>query len=218
MKKIHFFGRIAFFLSSLILTVPSFASFYSNSPEKISYQALETAEKAYFNAKKDGLDVKKDIVTIIDYSLSSNKKRLWVIDLKNHKLLYNTFVSHGKYSGDILPNAFSNKEGSLKSSIGVYLTENTYIGHNGYSLVLNGLDKGYNNHAKARHIVMHGAQYVSGELAKKNGRVGRSFGCPAVEEKMAKPIIDTIKDGSIIVAYYPDKKWLKTSKFLENNA
>lgn len=177
----------------------------------IETHALHTALVAYYNAQKLGYQ-NKPLLTVIDYSLPSTSKRLWVFDLRTNHELFNTWVSHGKNSGGIDATSFSNNPSSLKTSIGVYVTADTYMGKNGYSLRLRGLDSGFNDNAYRRDIVMHGARYVNtGKLA---AAVGRSWGCPAVNPKLAKPIIDTIKDKTIIVAYYPDHGWLTHSQFL----
>lgn len=175
-------------------------------------EVAKLALKAYKKAKNQGYG-NKDILTIIDYSLPSNKKRMWVVDLKNQKLLFHTLVAHGQKTGSLCAKSFSNKNGSHKSSIGLYQTAETYTGKKGYSLRLNGLDGQFNSNAYKRAIVVHGAWYV-GEKMAKNGRIGRSWGCPAVAPGLAKPIINTIKGGSLVFAYYPDQTWLKKSKFL----
>jgi len=170
---------------------------------------------AYLNAKKMGIS-NKTILTLVDYSKPSSVQRLWVIDLKTLKVLYNTWVSHGKYSGAANATSFSNKFQSLKSSIGVFVTDESYIGGNGYSLRVKGLEPEINDHAYDRNIVFHGASYVSPNFAIHNGRVGRSYGCFAVSHKVIKPLIDTIKNKTLVVAYYPDTKWLTTSKFVKS--
>lgn len=177
-------------------------------------QVLNLALRSYQNAINRGIDVTKPILTIIDYSMPSTAKRLWVIDLQQRRVLFNTLVAHGENSGATYARQFSNQFGSLKSSIGAFLTGNTYMGHRGYTLRIKGLDSGFNTNAEARHIVIHGAWYVSEALAKLRGTIGRSWGCPAVEPKMAAPIINTIKDGSFLFVYYPDSSWLHRSKFI----
>lgn len=179
----------------------------------INPAALHTSLVAYSNALRMGLD-HKPYLTIIDFSKPSTQKRLWVINLKTNQTLFNTFVSHGKNSGGVDATSFSNRPGSLKSSIGVYVTADTYFGKNGYSLRLRGLDRGFNDNAFDRDIVMHGAKYVNTGSMGGYGSVGRSWGCPAVNPALAKPIIDTIKGDSVIVAYYPDHSWLTHSQFL----
>jgi hypothetical protein len=156
----------------------------------------------------------KSIVTIIDYSLPSSEKRLWVFDLHQQKLLFHTYVSHGIKSGALLSTYFSNKYDSKASSIGVYTTEKAYYGRHGVSLKLDGLDPGFNDNAANRAVVMHGGWYVEDDFIKKYGRAGRSWGCPAVPDHLIKPIIDVIKDDSLFVIYYPSDAWFVKSKFL----
>jgi hypothetical protein len=194
-------------------TYPIFLGSTLNS-NSIDPSVYKIAVAAYNNAIKKGVEINKKVITVIDFSRPSNEKRLWVLDLENRKVLFHTLVAHGKYSGENYPNSFSDRPGSLQSSIGVFLTKNTYQGHNGYTLVLAGLEKGYNNHAESRRVVMHGAHYVNEQIANTHGRIGRSWGCPAVDTKLAKPIINTIKDGTLMIAYYPDKKWLRESEYL----
>lgn len=177
-------------------------------------QVVKTALTAYKNAQKRGIKDQKGLITVIDYSMPSSEKRLWVLDIRNHQVLYHTWVAHGKNSGINYPDHFSNRPKSLESSIGLYLTEHTYFGHDGYSLVLKGLDKGFNNNAERRHIIMHGAYYVSEYILENYGRIGRSWGCPALSKTMAKPIISTIKDHTLVLAYYPNKQWLDHSVYL----
>lgn len=155
-----------------------------------------------------------NILTVIDYSLPSNEKRLWVFDLNAKKLLFNTYVSHGIKSGTLLTNYFSNKFNSKSSSIGVYTTEKTYYGRDGLSLRLDGLEIGFNDNASNRSVVMHGGWYVDENFIKKYGRPGRSWGCPALPIDQTKPIIQTIKDQSLFVVYYPSDQWFTKSKFL----
>ena len=154
------------------------------------------------------------ILTIIDYSLPAGKKRLWVFDLDEGKLLYHTYVSHGIKSGEQFTTMFSNKYDSKSSSIGVYRTDSTYYGRDGLSLKLTGLDQGFNEHAENRSIVMHGGWYVDEPFIKKYGRAGRSWGCPALPLNVAEPIINTIKNHSLLVAYYPSDAWFLNSKYL----
>lgn len=157
-----------------------------------------------------------NILSVIDYSLTADAKRLWIFDLDNKKLLFHTYVSHGIKSGALVTNNFSNKYNSKCTSIGVYKTEQPYYGRDGFSLRLKGLDYGFNDNASNRSIVMHGSWYVDEAFIKKYGRTGRSWGCPAVPIELAKPIINTIKDGSLLIAYYPSDEWLHKSKFLKN--
>jgi hypothetical protein len=175
---------------------------------------VKMALQAFYNAQKLGVRTKKPIMTIIDYSLPSTEKRLWVVDLERDKIIYNSLVAHGRNSGENHTTVVSNKIGSLQTSVGLFLTENTYFGRDGYSLRMIGLEKGFNHNAMKRTIVMHGAPYVSKQFIAAAGRIGRSWGCPAVEKPLAEPIIDTIKHGSLIFSYYPDQNWLTDSKFV----
>ncbi|KTD35364.1 hypothetical protein Lmor_0811 [Legionella moravica] len=161
---------------------------------------------------------RNNILTIIDYSLPSNEKRLWVFDLQEKKLLFHTYVSHGIRSGTLLTNYFSNKYDSKASSIGVYKTDQAYYGREGLSLRLAGLDKNFNDNAYNRSVVMHGGWYVEENFIKRYGRPGRSWGCPALPPDLYKPIINTIKDNSLMVIYYPSDEWFGKSKFLTCDA
>ncbi|MGQ3890511.1 murein L,D-transpeptidase catalytic domain family protein [Legionella sp. CNM-4043-24] len=154
------------------------------------------------------------ILTVIDYSLPSSEKRLWVFDLKANRLLYNTYVSHGIKSGELLSTYFSNTYDSKASSIGVYKTEKSYYGREGLSLRLSGLDRSFNDNASNRAVVMHGGWYVDEQFIKKYGRAGRSWGCPALPLTLYEPIINTIKNNSLMVVYYPSDAWFVKSKFL----
>ncbi len=156
----------------------------------------------------------KPILTLIDFSKPSTEKRLFVFDMEKKKLLYSSVVSHGKNSGENYATSFSNTYGSYKSSLGFYLTENTYQGKNGYSLILNGLEKGINDKAKERAIVVHGAAYANPSVTT-SGRLGRSFGCPALPQALAKPIINTIKEGSVLFIYANNKDYMAQSQLFE---
>jgi len=175
---------------------------------------LKLALNAEQCAANQGLVQRRDLLTVIDYSLPSSTPRLFIFNLDQHKLLFRELVAHGKNSGDDIATFFSNSPSSLATSIGLYVTADTYFGHNGYSLRLKGLDEGFNDMAWDRAIVLHGASYVSQEAIKVLGRLGRSWGCPAVSETVAQKIIDTIRGGSAIFSYYPDKEWLSKSTFL----
>jgi L,D-transpeptidase catalytic domain len=179
---------------------------------KLKTKVLKTALTAYKNALSHD-NVKKHVLTVIDYSLPSSKERMWVFDLNKDKLLYKTFVAHGKNSGMTKANHFSNKRESKETSLGTFITKNTYSGSKGYSLNLKGLEKGFNDNAFERRVVIHGAWYVEPDFIKKQGRAGRSWGCPSVAKSLAKPLINTIKGGSVVFAYYPDKKYLNRSDY-----
>lgn len=154
-------------------------------------------------------------LAVIDYSRSSLTPRLWVFDLAQRKLLYKELVAHGQGSGGDLPNRFSNEDGTHASSLGLFYTRDTYQGKNGYSLRMDGLDTGFNDAAMSRAIVMHGAPYVDAGTGRKMGRLGRSWGCPAVRAAMAKPIIDVMKDGQFVFSYYPQQAWLTRSSLAQ---
>jgi hypothetical protein len=137
-----------------------------------------------------------------------------VFDLKSRELVYEELVAHGQGSGANMTTQFSNMPDTHATSLGLFVTDTTYVGKNGYSLRLDGLDRGVNDRARDRAIVMHGAPYVSQEFVKANGRLGRSWGCPAVSAVVAKKMIDRVKGGGLVFAYYPDREWIKTSKYL----
>ena len=153
-------------------------------------------------------------LTVIDYSRPSTEPRLWAFDLRTGRLKFHELVAHGKGSGDNLPQHFSDDMNSHQSSLGLFLASDTYMGSNGYSLRLDGLEPGFNSRARERAIVMHGAPYVSAAVAAQQGRLGRSWGCPALSEAVAHQVIDFVRDGGVIFSYYPDQKWLQESKFL----
>ena len=153
-------------------------------------------------------------LAVIDYSLPSTATRLWVFDLDRKALLFAEHVAHGRGSGENFARAFSNSEGSHQSSLGLFRTAETYQGENGYSLRMDGLEPGVNDAARERLIVMHGADYVDPLAALKQGRLGRSFGCPAVRPEVAQDVIDSLKQGQLLFAYYPDPAWLEASPML----
>jgi hypothetical protein len=192
----------------------SFISSLVNQAPGLRPAVLKLAVDAAGCAEDRGLVQRRDLLTVIDYSLPSSEPRLFVFDMSAHKLLFRELVAHGKSSGDDLANFFSNEPGSLATSLGLFVTADTYVGNNGYSLRLRGLEEGINDMAWDRAIVMHGAAYVSREAIKALGRLGRSWGCPAVRREVADKIIDTIRGGSAIFAYYPEKEWLTKSAFV----
>ncbi|HET9272562.1 MAG TPA: murein L,D-transpeptidase catalytic domain family protein [Vicinamibacterales bacterium] len=175
---------------------------------------FEMALRAASCAVRSGAIADLSTLTVIDYSRPSTQKRLWVFDVNRRALLYEELVAHGSGSGDNLARAFSNQNNSHQSSLGLFRTDETYVGKNGYSLRLHGLDAGFNDHAYDRAIVMHGAPYVSDDIAKNKGRLGRSWGCPALREGIAREVIDTVKGTGLVFAYYPDPAWLAASKYL----
>ena len=186
--------------------------------EKLNFEVFEKAFLGFQNLKKSGkLQPTANLRSVCDFSLSSNRKRLWVIDLDEKKILFNSLVAHGKGTGEEFAMSFSNTMDSHQSSLGFYITEQTYNGDNGYSMRLFGMDKGYNDAALERCIVMHGANYVSEDFIRAEKRLGRSWGCPAVPRDLAQPIINTIKNGTCLFVYYPDQNYLAGSEWLKNS-
>lgn len=179
-------------------------------------QVFEYAMKGFNLMRNTGALTNDAVISIVDFSKPSYRKRLFVIDLKNNKLLFNTYVAHGLQSGKEFASRFSNKLESNKSSLGFYETQDTYIGGNGYSLRLEGIEPGINDNAGKRAIVMHGAQYVDESLIHSQGYIGRSLGCPAVPEKLHRSIIEKIKGGSCLFIYSPDTRYLTRSKLLND--
>jgi hypothetical protein len=182
--------------------------------EEINYTAFKMAYSGYTELKSKLKLENSHILTIIDYSRPSVEKRLYVIDLKNKRILHNSLVAHGMNSGANLATKFSNKSGSLQSSLGFYTTGNTYHGKHGYSLKLTGVESGINDNAYKRAIVIHGANYATERFIKKNGRLGRSWGCPALPPHLSKSVIDTIKDGSFLFIYHDNPDYINKSKIV----
>ncbi len=176
--------------------------------------SLELFTMAFTGYERTNSVRRKDILTIIDLSKPSTDKRFYVIDMRNRKLLFNCLVAHGKNSGENRASSFSNKPESLKSSLGFYLTAETYTGKHGYSLRLNGLEKNINDNARSREIVIHGADYVSQEYIDKYGRLGRSWGCPALPAGISNAVIDAISNGSCLFIYGNDKNYSVNSQFI----
>jgi len=182
----------------------------------MSSDAFKFAIQGFENLKMAGRIFKDDILTIVDFTKPSSEKRLFIIDMKNRKILFNTYVAHGQKSGAGMATTFSNTPESFQSSLGLYETTGTYIGKNGYSMRLDGLENGINDKAEERAIVMHGAPYVSEGFIKARGYLGRSWGCPAVPENLNRPIIDRIKNGSCLFIYSNDKTYIKKSKVINS--
>lgn len=170
-----------------------------------SFESFNQALEGFYKLKEKGL-VQRDVITLIDFTKSSNQKRLWVIDLENNVVLYNTLVAHGKNSGEEFANSFSNKSESFQSSLGFYITGEVYNGKHGMSLKLDGIERGFNDNARNRAVVVHGADYVSDSFIKNHQRLGRSQGCPAVPVEMNEKIINAIKGKSCLFIYHSSKK------------
>jgi len=194
--------------------VTTTSAWSETSRGSIDSHVFELALSAAQCAVRSGAITDPSTLTVIDYSKPSNEKRLWVFDLRAHELLYEELVAHGQGSGDNLAKVFSNQPDTHASSLGLFLTEDTYVGKNGYSLRLKGLDEGFNHRAGERAIVMHGAPYVSDDFVKKNGRLGRSWGCPALREGVAREVIDRVRGNGIVFSYYPNQDWLDSSRYL----
>ena len=180
----------------------------------LSKQTFDYAMKGFNLLLEQGRVENENIISIVDFSMPSSKKRLFVIDLKQVKVVFNTYVAHGVNSGAAMAREFSNTPESLKSSLGFYQTQQTYLGGHGYSLKLEGLEKGINDNANSRDIVIHAADYVTEDFIKARGYIGRSWGCPALPEKLNKPIINKIKGGTCLFLFSPDKAYLSKSKII----
>lgn len=180
----------------------------------LSTDVLDLAIGAVSCAVNSGAIDTPRTLTVIDYSLPSTTPRLWVFDVPGGRLLFKELVAHGKNTGQNLATSFSDTMNSRQSSLGLFVARDTYIGSNGYSLRLDGLEPGFNGHARERAIVMHGAPYVDAVIAKQQGRLGRSWGCPALRDAIAREVIDTVRGGGVIFSYYPNDTWLSRSRFL----
>ncbi|MFD0963430.1 murein L,D-transpeptidase catalytic domain family protein [Pseudofulvibacter geojedonensis] len=176
-------------------------------------ESFSQAIKGYSKLEATGR-IKNKTLTIIDFSLHSSKKRLWVLDMQTHKVLFNTVVAHGRNTGLEFAKYFSNTNNSNQSSLGFYITGETYYGKNGLSMFLDGQEKGFNNNARKRYVVFHGAKYANPDFVKRNGRLGRSLGCPAVPTAVNKAIISKIKNKSCLFIYHPNKKYQTSSKLI----
>ena len=182
---------------------------HSNLP---TYTALDIALEGYQKLEKE---LRKPVLSVIDFSLPSTEKRLWIIDLAEQKILLHTVVAHGRNSGILMAEKFSNRPESNQSSLGFYKTAETYRGKHGYSLRLDGLEKGINDQARNRAIVIHGADYAREEVARMSGRLGRSLGCPAVPTELSDEVIDLIKEGSLLFIYAQDQTYLSQIPLLK---
>ena len=180
----------------------------------LNQKAFEYAWRGYHNLMKQGKLKKSYVLSICDFTQKSSNKRMYVIDVAHKKLLYNTYVSHGMNSGVEYATTFSNRPNSFKSSLGFFITTKTYSGRNGLSLRVTGIEKGYNDLASKRNIVLHGSDYISPEYLKDNGEMGRSLGCTAIPNAMSPKIIKTIKNGSCLFIYHPTEKYLKNSSVI----
>ena len=206
-----------------------FASFSSDNPDglagdarqiydqignvSMSYEAFDLAFRGW-NEVKDSIGLTDNVISVIDFSQPSNKKRYYLIDLESKQVIYQDYVAHGKNTGNLMAEKFSNTPHSNQSSLGFYKTGETYHGKHGLSLRLDGLEKGINDKARQRAIVIHSAKYAEESFIKKYGRLGRSFGCPALPAGNYKEIINLIKDGTLLFIYYPQSAYLENSSIL----
>ena len=194
----------------IISLYETFVNQNATMPQLVSFS---NAVKGYSKLKSEG-KIANETLTIIDFSLSSKAKRLWVLDMTSHKVLFNTVVAHGRNTGGEFATKFSNTNNSNQSSLGFYITDNTYYGKNGLSLFLDGQEKDINDNVRKRYVVFHGAKYANPDFAKRQGRLGRSLGCPAVPTAFNTAIIKTIKNKSCLFIYHPNKKYQETSRLI----
>jgi hypothetical protein len=190
-----------------------YKAFSHNNSSIPTMPVFEKAIKGYEQLNEEG-KVGKQVLTIIDFGLSSTKKRMWVMDMETKEVLFNTYVSHGKNTGGEFATNFSNTVNSLQSSLGFYVTAETYYGKNGLSLFIDGMEKGFNSNARKRYVVIHGADYAEPSFIKRIGRLGRSYGCPAVPNTIAKDVIATIKEESVLYIHKNNKNYLNNSPML----
>lgn len=179
--------------------------------------ALSVFEKAISGYMKldDAGKISNPLLTVIDFNLSSTKKRMWILNMDTNEVVFNTYVAHGKNTGVEFAKNFSNTENSHQSSLGFYVTGETYYGKNGLSLFIDGMEKGFNSNARKRYVVIHGADYAEPEFINRVGRLGRSYGCPAVPNKIAKKLINTIKGKSVVYIHKNDENYLEKSSYLD---
>lgn len=200
-----------------VLLIPVIKSVYDSLSlglSGLSQQAFDYAKKGLEKLIAEGRIINDSIISIIDFSQPSSMKRLYILDIKHYKVLFNTLVAHGKNSGHEWASSFSNQPSSSKSSQGFYITRETYNGNNGYSLKLEGIEKDINDNAYERAIVVHGADYVNQSYIAAQGYIGRSEGCPAVPVNEARPIINTIKEGTCLFIYNPGQSYFQRSSVL----
>jgi len=184
------------------------------SDSELNFEAFRLAYNGFSKIQSTRMLFNDSLLTLIDYSKPSNVERLFILDIKNLLIVEKSLVAHGKYTGLVIPESFSNKIQSHKSSLGFFITDNTYFGKHGYSLRINGIEKGINDNAKKRAIVFHGAKYVSQEYIDAFGRIGRSYGCPALPVEKNNRIIDLIKEKSCVFIYHPTNLYYNSSELI----
>ena len=192
---------------------PQLLSKLSHAAPELNPQALKSALSAMQCAVNNGAKQAQHLAVIV-FSQPSTARRLWIFDLNRKTLVLRDLVAHGKESGENFATSFSNTEGSNQSSLGLFSTQESYVGSHGYSLRMDGLEPGINDQARERAIVIHPADYVNPLWSKTQGRIGRSLGCPAVRPQVARKVVDKLKNGQFMFAWYPDKRWLQSSAYL----
>lgn len=192
----------------------SFLSLNASMPARdVFANGIKGYQKLYEEGK-----IQNEILTIVDFGKASTEKRMWILDMTTQKVLFNTYVAHGRNTGGNKAVKFSNTPNSFQSSLGFYVTAETYYGKNGLSLFIDGMEKGFNSKARERYVVIHGADYATESFIRRNGRLGRSYGCPAVPQEISKEIIELIKGKSALFIYHPNQKYLQNSEFLNEVA
>lgn len=183
----------------------------------LSFAVFERAYTGYQNFRHQGIaSAERNLLTVVDFTKPSNQKRMWIIDLESGKVLHHTLVAHGRNTGNVTANKFSNQPNSNMSSMGFYVTDKPYYGKHGLSLRLSGMDEAYNSKAMERAIVLHGADYVSDAFIQQYGRLGRSLGCPAVPREISGDVIELIKDNTVLYIHSADKQY--TSSYLDTES
>jgi hypothetical protein len=217
-KKNHHFYYSARAAEKRLIALEAGELYYTMDLEDsgLNEKALEYALLGYHHLLKRHALHKTTVLSVCDFSQPSSAKRMYILDLQNKRLLYRTYVAHGQGSGRVFANSFSNVPESYKSSLGFYVTRGTYVGSNGLSLRIDGVEKGFNDKAHARSIVIHGANYVSERVLHKYGLMGTTFGCPAVPEDMASQIIPVLKNGTCFFIYYPSRRYLSSSRMINS--
>jgi hypothetical protein len=188
--------------------------FVENNPSVPNLKSFKNGMIGYYKLADKNL-IDKQILTIIDFSLSSKKERMWVMDVSKNKILYHTVVAHGKNTGNEFATKFSNTKNSKQSSLGFFITGETYFGKNGLSLFIDGMEKQFNSNARERYVVIHGAKYANPSAIKNLGRLGRSYGCPALPTAISQEIINLIKNKSVLYIYSNDKTYANNSKMIK---
>ncbi len=194
-------------------TADLYEQFSFNNVNMPTLTTFERAFKGYTKLEQSG-KISNKLLTIIDFDLSSTKKRMWILDMETKKILFNTYVAHGQKTGVEFAKSFSNKVNSHKSSLGFYVTGETYYGKNGLSLFMDGMEKNFNSNARKRYVVIHGADYANPSFIKRTGRLGRSYGCPAVPRAVSKKLINSIKGKSVVFINKSDDNYTANSKYL----